>query len=112
MGTEEVELNDAYLISGIDGRRLNLKLSAIDSKGTFALGIPSKSNPLPVGTTITLLSDDFGGGTGISEAEFLAEWGSIVLIAEYSGKKHRVPFDQKSIKESLRLQYPHASVHD
>jgi hypothetical protein len=109
IGKEEVQLTAAYVISGIDGKRLDLKLFAIDADGSVKLASPDQINAIPPGAAVQLSSGYLNGSSGILESEFLASWATMSLITEYNGTKHRTFFDQKAITESLSMTVPHIS---
>jgi hypothetical protein len=109
IGKEEVQIEDAYLISGINGRKINLSLyvTGIDKVPTKVP--PVKAFPIPPTAQIIFSSDEFNGSEGISEREFLSTWAILSLVVEYNGERHRIPFDQQSITKSLTTTFPHAS---
>jgi hypothetical protein len=108
---DEVELNDAYVISGIDGTRLNLNVVFYGSPTDKAR--PVEINPLPSETMITLRPDYFNGLNGISESEFLQKWAIMNLVVEYKdGKKQRVSFDREHVTHTFSLTIPHPSLRE
>ena len=105
--SEEVELSDAYAISGIDGKRLGLTLRFMD-KDHLEQANPSEINPIPSGTPLFLVHD-----IQLTENEFRAEWNSLFLVVEYKdGQKQRISFNEKAVTESLSTIVQHPSRRD
>jgi len=102
VGREDVQLDDVYIVSGINGARVDLKVQ-IPDEGSF----PAKeTNPIPADAFIQLSSDEFNSSGGISELDFLRDWGAINFFAEYGGQKHRVIFDRATIAALFDAQRP------
>lgn len=108
VGKEEVRLDAVYVVSGMDGKKIDLKLP-IMADGVYKMANPDELNSIPAGATVHLSSGDLNGSKGISESEFLASWAIMSLVAEYDGTKYRVLFDQKTIMESISMRFPHVS---
>jgi hypothetical protein len=102
IGTEDVQLENIYIVSRVTAARIDLKVE-IPNEGTVAA---QDTNPIPPDAYIQVSSDDFNPAIGISEADFLRDWGAIDFVAEYGGKKHRLTFDQSTIAGLFDAQRP------
>lgn len=102
IGTEVVQLDDIYIVSDITGARVDLKVQ-IANEGT----IPAKeTNPIPPDAFIQLSSDEFNPTGGVSEKEFMRDWGAISFVAEYGGQKHQTSFGHGTIEALFDAQRP------
>jgi hypothetical protein len=101
-GRDDVQLDEIYLVSGITGARIELKVQ-IPDEGMF----PAKdTNPIPADAFIQLSSDEFNSSGGISEPDFLKDWGAINFFVVYGGQKHRMIFDRATIAGLFDAQRP------
>jgi hypothetical protein len=98
---EEIRLDDAYLLSGISGDRLDLKV--IWGGKAYAI---KDIKPIPPRAIFVLVSDTFNPPKGISEKDFLVNWSIIYFVAEYKGQKQRITFDEKTISALLPKPFP------
>jgi len=110
IGAEEIQLDDIYIVSGITGARIDLKVQ-VANDGLFAA---KDTNPIPPDAYIQLSSDELGPSGGIPERDFLTDWATIDFVAEYGGRQHRTTFDRATIIamfETRRPQFepPHVS---
>jgi len=104
---EEIKIDDAYFLSGISGKRLNVKIGWGGAE--YPLNI---INPIPPGAFVFVISDNIGQQGGLSEPDFLKEWSIIYFVAEYNGKKQRIAFDRTAVNEAipeLLLPFPHVT---
>jgi hypothetical protein len=101
-GSEDVQLDEIYLVSGITGARIELKVQ-IPDEGMFPV---KETNPIPPDAFIQLSSDEFNSSGGISEPDFLKDWGAINFFAVYGGQKHRMIFDRATIAGLFDAQRP------
>jgi hypothetical protein len=102
IGTEDVQLDDIYVVSDITGARVDLKVQ-IPNEGT----IPAReTNPIPPDAFIQLSSDEFNPTGGVSEKDFLRDWGAISFVAEYGGQKHQTSFNHATIEALFDAQRP------
>jgi hypothetical protein len=106
VGNEEIQLDDAYIVSAVTGKRLELQLFAARDDQVGVWVKPSDANPIPPGADIQLKTEELNGTQGLQEADFLKEWGGIYLIADYNGEKHRINFDRKRIEAFFAAQRP------
>jgi hypothetical protein len=102
VGSEDVQLDEIYLVSGITGARIELKVQ-IPDEGMFPV---KETNPIPPDAFIQLSSDEFNSSGGISEPDFLKDWGAINFFAVYGGQKHRMIFDRATIAGLFDAQRP------
>ena len=102
IGSEDVQLDEIYLVSGITGARIELKVQ-IPDEGMFPV---KDTNPIPPDAFIQLSSDEFNSSGGISEPDFLKDWGAINFFAVYGGQKHRMIFDRATVAGLFDAQRP------
>jgi hypothetical protein len=102
VGAEDVQLDNIYIVSRVSGTRMDLKVEIPNEESVAA----QDTNPIPPDAYIQLSSDEFNPSVGISEAEFLRDWGTIDLIVEYDGKRHQLTFDQTTIVSLFDAQRP------
>ena len=110
IGAEEIQLDGIYIVSGITGARIDMKVQ-VANEGLFAA---KDTNPIPPDAYIQLSSDELSPSGGIPEQDFLKDWATIDFVAEYGGRQHRTTFDRPTIIamfESRRPQFepPHVS---
>jgi hypothetical protein len=95
IGTKEIALNDAFLISGITGARLDLFVNNLtDGKGPTAI---KNIFPIPPGADIFLAVEL----PSMPKNIFITDWGTTILITQYEGKEHRITFDRNEIEKSF-----------
>jgi hypothetical protein len=102
IGTEDVQLDDIYIVSDITGARLDLKVQ-IPNEGIITA---KETNPIPPDAFIQLSSDEFNPTVGVSEKDFLRDWGAISFVAEYGGQKHQTSFGHATIEALFDAQRP------
>jgi len=93
--TSEIQLKDAYIVSGITGAR---KSMMVDLAGDGKV-LPSETNPFPPGAKFDLWADL---SPGLSEREILEQWGKIYFNAEYGETKYKKMIDEEYITTLLR----------
>jgi hypothetical protein len=101
VGDIEIKLDDVYLLSNTTGARLNLY---INDAGTPLY--PKNFNPIPPRAIFMLWSDKISPPKGSSQKDFLQNWGSFYLIAEYDGEKHRYLFQKETVINALPKDIP------
>lgn len=102
IGTEEVQLDDLYIVSDVTGARIDLKVQ-IPNEGTI---LAKDTNPIPPDAFIQLSSDEFNPTAGVSEKDFMRDWGAIRFVAEYGGQKHQTSFGHATIEALFDAQRP------
>lgn len=103
----EVELTDAYVISGVDGTRQDLMILLISP---LRKATPAAVKPIPTQAQIYLMAN-LNGDAGISETDFHQRWATFSLIIEYKhDDPERITFDQKTVAEALSRVTPHPSA--
>jgi hypothetical protein len=110
MGDKEVSLDNVYVISALTGKRIDL-MAYTQQPNIRRLRV-NEINPIPPNATITLDSGMLDGKDGVSQNEFLATWGNMFFVVEYSnGEMYRKRIDQALIVDSIAksLQMPHVS---
>jgi hypothetical protein len=102
IGAEDIQLDDLYIVSDITGARIDLKVQ-IPNEGTIAA---NETNPIPPDAFIQLSSDEFNPTVGVSEKDFLRDWGAISFVAEYGGRKHKTSFGHTTVEALFDSQRP------
>jgi hypothetical protein len=110
LGLKKIKLDDAYFLSGIDSRRVNVTINWGGKRYKI-----SEIKPIPAGAFLYIISDSIGPDEGLTQDEFLNDWAIIYFIAKYNGITQRIPFDQEAVKSMLRRPlepFPHVSPID
>lgn len=99
--TQELHLQDAYIISGITSGRLPL---LIGTQSGWVL--PDQIGLIPPGADINLrlVFDEIH--TGVPEKQFMQNWGIITLVVKSDGKEFRKTWDAKTIQARFAELYP------
>jgi hypothetical protein len=104
---QEVKLDDAYFLSGIDGTRLDAKISWGGS--TYKV---QEIKPIPAGAML-IMSASFGKpGVGLSQDDFMQKWAILIFVTVQNGVTQRNEFDQEKMKSFLPKPpqpFPHVS---
>jgi hypothetical protein len=90
IGREDVQLEAIYVVSAVTNERMELKVQVGDDAAIAA----SETNPIPPDAFLQLSTAVLNYGSGIAEAEFLRDWGTLNFIVEYDGKKHVMTFER------------------
>jgi len=105
---QEIKLDEAYFLSGIDGSRLDAKIG-----WAGAVYKVQEIKPIPAGALLFILSDAIGpANVGLSQDEFLKKWAIVTFVAKYNGTTQRIPFDRDAVKSMLPKPidpFPHIS---
>lgn len=109
VGKEEVQLTDAYIVSGITGKRLNLNIFGRNPDGTGSMTLPKDTYPVPPDANMQLSTEELNGVAGVQENDFLKEWGTIYFTAEYNGERHRITYDRKTMEALFEKESPNQS---
>ena len=97
VGAQEIKLDDAYFLSGIDGTKLNVQIG----RGGRRYEIKSTS-PLPPGAFFFVVSDPLGPkDQGLSQDNFLKTWSTIYFVIKYNGTTQKIEFDQEAVEAML-----------
>ena len=96
-GSQEIKLDDAYFLSGIDGTKLSVQIG----RGGGRYKIQNVS-PLPPGAFFFVVSDPIGPkDQGLSPDNFLKTWGTIYFVVKYNGTTQKIEFDQETVESTL-----------
>ena len=110
LGTEEVDLQEAHLISGVDGATMSMKVNVAQA-GTPVWVDLSEIAPVPPGAEINL-SAQFGEKQGgMPEADFLRNWGTFSAVIQYNGQKVRHEFSREFVRTLLERFHPERAPH-
>lgn len=104
-GSEEVKINDAYIISGIDSSKLQFKINSIPD-GFIDI---EKASSVPVGADITL-QVIFGNGF-MPETDFRKKWDEFYVVVETDNQKIRHLVDRSFVHRFLDANHPELSPH-
>jgi hypothetical protein len=97
VGSEEIKLDDAYFLSGVDGTKLNVQIG----RGGRRYKIQDVS-PLPPGAFFFVVSDPIGPkDQGLSPDNFLKTWSTIYFVVKYNGSTQKIEFDQEAVESML-----------
>ncbi|WP_155413328.1 hypothetical protein [Rhodopseudomonas palustris] len=100
---EAVQLEDAYVTSGMDSVRFAVKMN--DRYGKYL--DPIQFQPLPVNSQRLDVRALFVSETGfIAEEEFWAKIGSLKFTAKYSGRTYIKNFSREDFREQLERLRP------
>jgi hypothetical protein len=109
-GAKPVRLDEAFIESGITGRRLDAKIAA--KEGTVPV---TQANPIPPDTIFPLhvLFYDPGQNVdreGMPESEFMNEWGRFAFVVRYQGYEIRRNVTAEDVTRDLARLLPTASI--
>lgn len=110
-GSQEVHLEDAYLVSGVTGIKAQMEVSLrrrIVNGGWGEELIPiTLINAIPPGAEIELvLNLSKENPRGISEREFMRRWGRMSFVAKYGGTEYRKVYDERIVaKVFQKIRY-------
>jgi hypothetical protein len=108
VGDQEIKLEDAYFLSGIDGTRLDAKIGWGGDEYKI-----QEIKPIPAGAMLFIMSDPIGPANGgLSQDDFLKKWTIIIFVAKYNGTTQRIRFNQDAVKSMLPKPmepFPHIS---
>jgi hypothetical protein len=97
VGAEEIKLDDAYFLSGVDGTKLNVQIG----RGGRRYKIQDVSS-LPPGAFFFVVSDPIGPkDQGLSPDNFLKTWSTIYFVVKYNGSTQKIEFDQETVESML-----------
>jgi hypothetical protein len=97
VGPEEIKLDDAYFLSGVDGTKLNARIGR--GGGRYEI---KNVGPLPPGAFFFVVSDPVGSkDQGLSPDNFLKTWSTIYFVVKYNGSTQKIEFDQETVQSML-----------
>ncbi len=101
VGNQEVKLDDAYIVSGVTGDKLQMKIIL---QGQQTIGL-DQINPIPPGAEIHLIAYVNQKG-GIPEYDFLKNWATIQFVTSYNGAQVRKSFNNQNIAAAIAKLHP------
>jgi hypothetical protein len=105
---KEITLDDAYFLSGIDSTRLDAKIGWGGTQYKI-----QEIKPIPAGAFVFIMSEPIGPpNVGLSQADFIDKWATVIFIAKYNGITQRVSFDREAVKSAIPKPsepFPHIS---
>ena len=105
----EINIQDAYIISGIDGMKTNMVISPPGIGGEIPV---NDLAPVPPNAKLIFQVSfprglpDSRGNFGMKETEFMQRWGIFSVVIKYDGKEFRKDFDRTFIATQLREFHP------
>jgi hypothetical protein len=98
VGAEDIKLDDAYFLSGVDGTKLGARIG----RGSGRYQIKNVS-PLPPGAFFFVVSDPVGPpDRGLSPDNFLKTWSTIYFVVKYNDTTQKIEFDQETVESMLK----------
>lgn len=88
----EIQLEDAYIVSGETGEKGTLKIGAVGSGWIF----PGETNPIPPNNKFTLRAE-FNMPDGIAASNFFNIWKVIHLTTKIDGQVHRITIGEDMV---------------
>ena len=104
----EIAIEDAYIISGLTGEKLIMKVEISNERGITEYLSLSDINPIPPSADIELVVNfTEGRQDGIPEQDFMSTWGKVDFVAHYDGgTEHRQSFDHETIVSVFQKMRP------
>jgi len=105
VGTDELTLKEAYLISGIDSTKVNMLVSTPPMQGI----IVPETAPIPPNTRFTFTASF----DNITEQEFFRKWSNFSMIVQYNNtsKPLRHEFDRQWVIDQVNQNHPESQPH-
>jgi hypothetical protein len=105
VGTEELSLKEAYLISGIDSTKVNMLVGTPPMQG---ITVPEAA-PIPPNTRLTFTASF----DNITEQEFFRKWSKFSMIVQYNNtsKRLRHEFDRQWVIDQVNHNHPESQPH-
>jgi hypothetical protein len=89
LSNKEVDLDDAYFVSGITGARVHLKVQVTDKDVAI-----DEINPVPPKAAVGLYME-LSPPKGLTAEDFLKQWGPFSFVVTYGGKTQRIDFTRE-----------------
>jgi len=102
VGAQEIKLDDAYFLSGVDGTKLGARIGRGGGRHEI-----KNTSPLPPGAFFFVVSDPIGPkDQGLSPDNFLKTWSTIYFVVKYNGTTQKIEFDQETVASMLTKTKP------
>jgi len=103
LGDREVKLEEAFVVSAVTGAAVSLMVEMPD-RGRRSNVPVAAINPIPPSATIDLVFEftTKENDRGISEADFIRDWGRFEFVAKYSGSEFRQTYDEQFVAARFR----------
>jgi hypothetical protein len=105
LGSQEVTLDSAYLVSGIDSSTVSMKIVALPS-GMIDVG---DAAPIPVGAEFTLIARF--AQQNLPEADFMKSWDNFYVIIKAGDEKIRHLVSKSTIRSLFEQNHPELLPH-
>jgi hypothetical protein len=97
VGAEDIKLEDAYFLSGVDGTKLGARIGR--GGGRYEI---QNASPLPPGAFFFIVSDPIGpADRGVRPDNFLKTWSEIYFVVKYNGTTQKIEFDRETVESLL-----------
>ena len=110
LGAEEIHLEDAYLISGIDGAVIKMRVNAGYPASPLWIDVLDAA-PVPPRAQIDLNAQFNEGQNGLPEEDFLRSWGMFSVVIQYDGRKTRHDFSGAFVRTLIEHYHPEREPH-
>ncbi len=97
---KEVKLEDAYIVSGMTGAKLGIKIEVVDGRNVHRVPVWN-ARAIPPHAEIRMFSSELNGEDGIEETQFSKYWGTFSFVVGFEGIEHRKTYDRKAIEAAL-----------
>jgi hypothetical protein len=107
LGSNEISIRDAYVISSVDSTKIPLTIFAIPG-GMIDIG---DASPIPPGAAFSMQANFARGDARLSEADFLKTWNGFYIVIESDEQKIRHLISRTKIHNMLEVNHPELSPH-
>ncbi len=107
LGVEEVQIADAYIISGVDSTKLPMLIAATPSGWTDVKDIL----PVPPNAEFFLQADFSSDHKDMPEAEFMKRWSHFRVVIQSNNGTVRHDITENEIRSWLYINHPELAPH-
>jgi hypothetical protein len=107
LGSEEVNLKSAAIVSGIDSAQIPMKISTLRD----GLILPEEVAPIPPGAELVFHAQFGNSPSGLSESEFMKEWATFSMIIQTDNQKIRHEISADDIRAQFDRNHPERAPH-
>jgi hypothetical protein len=112
LGSEEVPLDSAYLVSGIDSSTIPMKIDAVPSGPLLGGPIDvGEAAPIPVGAEFTLSARFGSDERALPEAEFMKSWDNFYVVIKAGDEKIRRLISKSYVRSWFDRNHPELLPH-
>jgi hypothetical protein len=103
VGTEEITLKDAYVISGIDGSKVDMHVSTPPLPWIS----PQEAAPVPPNTYLAFRALF----NNITEPDFFKNWENFSIVIQYNNSTLRHEFNRQWVIDQINQSHPESQPH-